>query len=94
MIGFVKRPIILICLFSYVFLKFYKKEAFSTDNFFLVFFIINILFIFSIYLHTHHGLENILPQTLGRLLIHTSGFYLISIIYLFDFFNKKNAIKK
>lgn len=94
MIGFVKRPIILICLFSYVFFKFYKKEAFSTDNFFLVFFIINILFIFSIYLHTHHGLENILPQTLGRLLIHTSGFYLISIIYLFALFNKKNAIKK
>lgn len=94
MIGFIKRPIILICLFSYIFLKFYRRKDFSNYNFFLVFFIINILFIFSIYIHTHHGLVNILPQTLGRLLIHTSGFYLISIIYLFDFFNKKNAIKK
>jgi hypothetical protein len=94
MIGFIKRPIILICIFSYIFLKFYRKKNFSTYDFFLVFFIINILFIFSIYIHTHHGLESILPHTLGRLLIHTSGFYLISIIYLFNFFNKKNAIKK
>jgi len=94
MIGFIKRPIILICLFSYIFLKFYRRKDFSNYNFFLVFFIINILFIFSIYIHTHHGLVNILPQTLGRLLIHTSGFYLISIIYLFDSFNKKYAIKK
>jgi hypothetical protein len=93
-IGFIKRPIILICLFSYIFLKYYRRKDFGSYNFFLVFFIINILFIFSIYIHTHNGLEYILPQTLGRLLIHTSGFYLISIIYLFNFFNKKNAVEK
>jgi len=94
LIGFCKRPIIIICIFAYFFTKYFKKEKISISDFNLVFFIINILFIFSIYLHTHFGIESILPQTLGRLLIHTSGFYLVSLVYLLDFFYKKNVIKK
>jgi len=94
LIGFFKRPVIIICIFTYFLTKYFKKEKISISDFDLVFFVINILFIFSIYLHTQFSIEGILPHTLGRLLIHTSGFYLVSLIYLFDFFNKKNVIKK
>ena len=79
-------------LFSYIFIKFYKKKNFIYRNFFLAFFIINILFIFLIYISSHYELEYILPQTFIRLPIQTSSFYLILAIYEFIFFNKKYDI--
>ena len=58
-------------------LLFSIKEKNARDYFFYSIFILNLLFIISIYLQTKMDLEYVLPVTIDRILLQSSGFYLI-----------------
>ena len=60
-------------------LLFSIKEKNARDYFFYSIFILNLLFIISIYLQTKMDLEYVLPVTIDRILLQSSGFYLIYI---------------
>ena len=67
-------PIILfVTLLMFLFII---KEKNARDYFFISIFILNLLFIISIYLQTTMDLESLLPVTIDRILLQSSGFYL------------------
>ena len=70
-------PIILFVTFL-MFLFAIKKKN-TIDYFFYSVFILNLLFIISIYLQTNMILEDVLPVTIDRILLQSSGFYLVFI---------------
>ncbi len=71
-------PIILFVSIMMIFL--FVKEKNSRDYFFYTIFILNLLFIISIYLQTKMVLEDVLPVTIDRILLQSSGFYLVFIL--------------
>ena len=71
-------PIILFV--TIMMLLFIVKEKSSREYFFFSIFILNLLFIISIYLQTNMSLENLLPVTIDRVLLQSSGFYLPFIL--------------
>lgn len=84
----ISRPIIILSLFFLCYYKFLRKEAFFKLDFYTLFFIFNIFLIYGIFFHTRYALTSMVPQVLGRLLLQTSGFYLISFVFLFNYFSK------
>ena len=74
-----KYPIIIIV--TILLLLFAWKEKTKRDYFFYCIFVLNLLFIISIYLQTNMKLEDLLPVTIDRILFQSSGFYLVYIIY-------------
>ena len=60
-------------------LIFYRSLNNKSDYFFYCIFLSNLIFITSIYLQTCANLEDLLPVTIDRILIQTSGFYLAYI---------------
>ena len=68
---------------------FVLKEKSSKDYFFYSIFILNLLFIISIYLQTNMALESLLPVTIDRILLQSSGFY---IVFIFSKLNKNYQI--
>lgn len=71
-------PIILFV--TIMMLLFIVKEKSSRDYFFFSIFILNLIFIISIYLQTNMKLESLLPVTIDRILLQSSGFYLLFIL--------------
>ena len=84
----ISRPIIILSLIFYYFWKYFRKELFFKLDFYILFFIFNILLIYGIFFHTRYALTSMVPQVLGRLLLQTSGFYLISFVFFFNYFSK------
>ena len=84
----ISRPIIILSLFFLCYYKFLRKESFFKLDFYTLFFIFNIFLIYGIFFHTRYALTSMVPQVLGRLLLQTSGFYLISFVFLFNYFSK------
>ena len=74
-----KYPIILIILFLLVI--FAKRINNKVDKYFYVLFLINLIFVVSIYLQTSMDIEYLLPITIDRILLQTSGMYLIFFIH-------------
>ena len=75
-----------IVIFVIVFLLIFSKSLKNKkDYFFYCIFIFNLLFINSIYLQTNMILDEVLPVTIDRVLLQTSGFYLAYIIQKVDF---------
>ncbi len=70
-------PIILFV--TILMLLFSVQEKNARDYFFYSIFILNLLFIISIYLQTKMDLEYVLPVTIDRILLQSSGFYIIFI---------------
>jgi hypothetical protein len=74
-----KYPVIIIgvsllCIFI-------RKITNKIDIYFYILFLINLLFIISIYLQTSMDIEYLLPITVDRILLQTSGMYLIYLAY-------------
>ena len=44
--------------------------------------------VYGVFFHTGYPLELVVPHVLDRLLLQTSGFYLIVFIYYFNFISK------
>lgn len=82
----ISRPIIILSFIFYYVLKYLKKESFFKLDFYILFFIFNILLIYGIFFHTRYSLTSMVPQVLGRLLLQTSGFYLIIFVLFFNYF--------
>ena len=75
-----------IVIFVIVFLLIFSKSLKNKkDYFFYCIFIFNLFFINSIYLQTNMILDEVLPVTIDRVLLQTSGFYLAYIIQKVDF---------
>jgi hypothetical protein len=92
-IGFIKRPILLLSLLCLFYLTIFNIKNVNKFKYIWVFFILNMAFIYSIYFTTSFPLKEYIAPTLGRLLLETSGFYLVCIVIFFDLIkkNKKNS---
>ena len=74
-IAFIKYPLWIIILFSLLFVKiFSNKESLNLKYFFYAF-ILNILFVYAIYINDPLEYEWLLSVTIDRVLFQTSGFY-------------------
>ena len=73
-----KYPIILIV--TVLLILFIPTIKNSRDYFFYSIFLLNLLFIVSIYLQTNMNLEDVLPVTIDRVMFQSSGFYLVYLI--------------
>jgi len=87
--GCIQHVVIILSIIMWLFLKIIKKESFLKIDFVVIFFILNIILIYAIFFHTSYSLEGMLGPVMGRLLLQTSGFYLINFIYFFNL-NLKN----
>ena len=87
-ISLIQRPVILLSIPLYFILMYKQKKNYFKLNFINLFFILNIFLVYGIFFHTGYPLELVVPQVLDRLLLQTSGFYLIVLIYYFNFILK------
>ena len=86
--GLVKYPLILINLISILIIYIYRKHL-AVPNFFIIFFFLNLIFLYSIYMVTTHPLIWHLQTSIKRLMLQTSGFYII----LLSVIANKNSFK-
>jgi hypothetical protein len=84
----ISRPIIILSLIFFYYCKYLRKESFFKLDFYTLFFVFNILLIYGTFFHTRYALTSMVPQVLGRLLLQTSGFYLIGFVLFFNYFTK------
>jgi len=81
--AFIKYPLwIIITLILAI--TFLKNKIVKDIN--LIFYIFYLGFIYTIYLQTNMGMDQLMPLTLDRVLFHGTGFYLIIIV---NFINKE-----
>jgi len=85
----IQHPTTIISIFFLLLLLFKNKLNFLRINHILFFFIFNIILIYAIFYHSQYALETLLGPVLGRLILQTSGFYLVSFVYFFNI-NYKN----
>jgi hypothetical protein len=86
--AFTKYPIAILYLFGILYVIKYKKINYQ-NKFFLLFFFMQFLFIFGIYILTNHDLVWHLQTSIKRLILQTSGFYLFISIWVVNNFAKK-----
>ena len=89
--GFFKYPIAIINLLT-IFLIFHRKKFINKNNYFFIFYILNLTFILSIYLFTKENLIWHLQTSIKRLVLQTSGFYLFLTVALINN-NRDNLLK-
>jgi len=86
--GFIKYPITILYLFGILYVVKYKKITYQ-NKFFLIFFFMQCLFIFCIYILSNADLVWHLQTSIKRLILQTSGFYLFITIWVINNFGKK-----
>ena len=86
--GFIKYPITILYLIGILYVIRYKKINYQ-NKFFLIFFFMQCLFIFGIYILTDADLVWHLQTSIKRLILQTSGFYLFISIWVINNFGKK-----
>ena len=85
-IAFIKYPIWLLILFSIFIININDKKSNSLTKYFTFSLIINILFVYTVYLHDYNPTEFILSVTLDRVIFQTSSFYILMIILILNKF--------
>jgi hypothetical protein len=85
----IQHPTTIISISLLLLLLFNNKLNFLRINYILFFFVFNIILIYAIFYHSQYALETLLGPVLGRLILQTSGFYLVSFVYFFNI-NYKN----
>jgi hypothetical protein len=86
--GFIKYPISILYLLGVLYVINYKKITYQ-NKFFLIFFFMQYLFIFGIYILSNEDLVWHLQTSIKRLILQTSGFYLFISIWVLNNFGKK-----
>jgi hypothetical protein len=86
--GFIKYPISILYLLGILYVIIYKKITYQ-NKFFLIFFFMQYLFIFGIYILSNEDLVWHLQTSIKRLILQTSGFYLFISIWVLNNFGKK-----
>jgi len=86
----------LLVLFNIMIIIYIIKKKIFLKNFkyFFIFFLLNLLFIYSIYLYTPHDLIWHLQTSIRRLVFQTSGFYFLLFVELFNEKLKRSNNKK
>ena len=79
-IPIIKYKLWIINLFSLLTLYLFFKEEFSKLKMWFYILIINILFVYAIYMHTPYDLEFLLKVTLDRILFYTSGLFSFQVL--------------
>jgi len=80
----IQHPATIISTLLLLLLLFTKKLNYLSINHILLFFALNIILIYAIFYHSQFPVESILGPVLGRLILQTSGFYLVSFVYFFN----------
>ena len=88
-ISFFKTPVWLVIVLAFG-ISFFIKNCFSSLKYYFVFFGLNIFALYFVYFTTPHDQTFFLTSGLFRLLIHTSGFYLIFVSLVIKRLYKKN----
>ncbi len=92
LISCLKTPLwIFILFFTPIF--FLDKKLFSNYKYMLTFMLLNIIFLFGIYIQTPHDLNFMLTSSMHRLLMQTSGFYILMVILCFNNLIKESIFK-
>lgn len=86
--GFIKYPISILYLLGILYVVKYKKITYQ-NKLFLIFFFMQSLFIFGIYILSNEDLVWHLQTSIKRLVLQTSGFYLFISIWVVNNFGKK-----
>jgi len=89
-ISSLKYPIWIIIFFSFIILSYYRNN--SKINYLYIFLTLNIIFIFSVFFHTPYNFIEMLSNSLDRLMLQTSAFYIPLFIYLLNKYKKKFAL--
>jgi hypothetical protein len=79
-----QHPTTIISTLLLLLLLYTKKLNYLSINHILLFFVLNIILIYAIFYHSQFPVESILAPVLGRLILQTSGFYLVSFVYFFN----------
>ncbi len=91
-ISCLKSPLWIFILFIFSFI-YILNERINKMNYCLTFLILNLLFLYGVYLHTPHDLSFMLTSSMHRLLLQTSGFYTIVILVFTHQLIKKPIFK-
>ena len=88
-IAFIKYPLWIIIIFSFFCAKIFENKKNYHIKYFLYALILNVLFIYSVYLHDTNPDPIVLAVTLDRVMFQTSGFYLVVCVLILN----KNRIR-
>ena len=92
LISCLKTPLwIFILFFTPIF--FLYKKLYSNFKYMLTFMLLNIIFLFGVYIQTPHDLYFMLTSSMHRLLMQTSGFYILMVILCFSNLIKESIFK-
>ena len=89
-ISFIKYPVWIVNIFSFLYLCFYNQVLLKKFKIFYIILFVNIMIVYGVYLHTPYDLEFLLKVTLDRLLFQTSGIYFIFTILSLNIAFTKN----
>lgn len=79
-IAFIKYPLLILILIAYIYLIITGETKKNLVKYFFYAFILNYLFVYSVYLHDPNPYEWILSVTLDRVIFQTSGFYILIVL--------------
>ena len=88
-IAFIKYPLWIIIIFSFFWTKTFDNIKNYHIKYFLYALILNVLFIYSVYLHDTNPDPIVLAVTLDRVMFQTSGFYFVVCVLILN----KNRIR-
>ena len=91
-ISCLKTPLWIFILF-FIPIFFLYKKLYSNFKYIITFLLLNIFFLFGVYIQTPHDLNFMLTSSMHRLLMQTSGFYIIMIILCFNCLIKESVFK-
>lgn len=80
----IQHPITMMSIVPLFYIIIFKKIKFIDINYIFIFFILNIILIFGIFFHSQFSLQSLLGPVMSRLILQTSGFYLLGFVYLFN----------
>lgn len=80
----IQHPMTILSIASLSFLIISKKIKFIDINYIFIFFISNVILIYGIFFHSQFSLQSLLGPVMSRLILQTSGFYLLGFVYFFN----------
>ncbi len=92
LISCLKTPLWIFILF-FIPIFFLYKKLYTNYKYILTFLFLNIICLFGVYIQTPHDLNFMLTSSMHRLLMQTSGFYLLMIILCFNNLIKESIFK-
>lgn len=80
----IQHPITIMSITLLFLLIIFKKIKLIDINYIFIFFISNVILIYGIFLHSQFSLQSLLGPVMSRLILQTTGFYLLGFVYFFN----------